>query len=502
MGTRILWAIVIGFLSGVFARSYFHLGMAEVCFLALLGSAAVVLGFVEKRKQAAAITIAAALLSCALGVVRMDAAVLHADSMLSARIGKTVALDGVVFAEPDARDASTHISVAVDSLVVGTTTIPVHARVLASAPPHTVVAYGDRVRVKGKLGLPEAFDTGLGRSFDYPGYLAKDGIGYQVSFAQVSRAGKNEGNMFAAWAIGMKQLFLAGLHRAIPEPESGLAGGITVGDKRGPGTDVSNDFRTVGLVHIVVLSGYNITVVMNAVARIIQWAPRVMQFGAAGIVVAFFILMSGGASTAVRAGIMALLAVYARQNGRVYLALRALGVVAVGMVLWNPYVLAFDPGFQLSALATIGLVVFSPMCAARLQWLTEKYGLREIAASTLGTQLTVLPLLLYQNGQLPIFSLPANLLALPVMPAAMFFSGIAAFAGWIAGPLGPFVGFPAYVLLGYVITIAHVFAALPFATIAVPVFSGWVLALVYVLLLLFAMRQQKTSFPPHSNSNS
>jgi len=265
---------------------------------------------------------------------------------------------------------------------------------------------------------------------------------------------------------------------------------------------LSDTFRTVGLVHIVVLSGYNITVVMSAIARAIAWAPRIMQFGARGFVVAFFILMSGGAATAVRAGLMALLAVFARETGRVYLALRALGVVAFGMVLWNPWTLAFDPGFQLSALATIGLILFTPMFAVRLQWVTERYGLREIAASTLGTQLAVLPLLLYQNGQLSLYALPANLLALPVMPLAMFFSGIAALAGWAAGPLAPLIGFPAYALLGYVIGVARLFASLPFASLSIPAFGAWWLAIVYGMLFSVTAALSQTSSPPPPNSHS
>jgi competence protein ComEC len=196
--------------------------------------------------------------------------------------------------------------------------------------------------------------------------------------------------------------------------------------------------------------------------------------------------MSGGAASAVRAGAMALIAVYARATSRVFLAMRILGVVALVMVLWDPFTLAFDPSFQLSVLATLGLIAFTPWFAARLTWITERFGLREIAASTLATQTAVLPLLLYQSGQLSLYSLPANLLALIAVSPAMFASFAAAFAGVFLGPIAPFVALPAYLLLGYVIKVAEFFASLPFAALTVPPFSAWWLVPVYVCLLLFS----------------
>lgn len=488
MGARVLWSLVAGFLLGVFLRSFFPIGILAALFLALLGCGIGAYGIVEKKKNT--FLVCALLLAGALGIARMDGAILHGDPTLNSFVGKTITLEGVVFAEPDARDTSTRIPTEVSFLISKTATSSVRARVLVIAPAHTAIAYGAHVQVAGKLELPEAFDSGLGRQFDYPSYLGKDGIGYQLSFAQVERMGGNVGNPVTAFAIRLKQLFLTGLRRALPEPESGLAGGITVGDKRGPGTELNDTFRTVGLVHIVVLSGYNITVVLNAAATIVKRLPYVFQFGTSGLVVLFFILMSGGAATAVRAGIMALLAVFARETGRQFIALRALGVVAVGMVLWNPWTLAFDPSFQLSALATVGMIIFTPLLAARMQWVPERFGLREIVASTLGTQLTVLPLLLYQNGQLSLVALPANILALPVMPAAMFFSGIAAFAGLMAGPLAPIIALPAYLLLGWVIGIAQLFAAFPFASLSLPAFGAWWLILLYGALCALGYRVQ------------
>ncbi len=486
MRTHILFALIGGFLVGVFIRSFVPIGSAFIAFAALLAAAALLLigiGAVHRG----GLVVAVAFLALAGGIARMDTATLSENPVLTAHLGKKVTIEAIVTDEPDVRDGGVRLSLRVERLITATSTVAMEAGVLALVPPHADVSYGDRVRVTGMLRLPEAFDAGLGRQFRYPEFLAKDGIAYQLAFAQVDA---RESSVAAWWpkqaALWLKRHYLAGLRQSLPEPEAGLAGGITVGDKRSIGAELSEDFRRASLIHMVVLSGYNITVVINFIRWLLQTLPHGVQYSGLGTAVLLFVLMSGGAASAVRAGIMALVAVFARATGRVYLAGRILSVVAFCMVLWNPMYLAFDPSFQLSILATLGLIVFTPIFAERLQWLTERFGLREIAASTLGTQLAVLPLLLYQSGQLSLVAFPANLLALLPIPLAMSASFLAAFGGLLAGPLAPLIAFPAYLLLAYVVEVAEFFAALPFAAVSVPAFSAWWLVLIYGALLFWA----------------
>ena len=210
---------------------------------------------------------------------------------------------------------------------------------------------------------------------------------------------------------------------------------------------------------MLVLSGYNITIVINAATAILGSLSQSVRFGVAGIVVIFFALMTGGAASAVRAGAMALIAIFARVTHRVFLAGRILGVVCFAMVAWNPWTLAFDPGFQLSVLATLGLILFTPIFSGWFVRVPKKYGLREIVAS------------------------PANLLALVTVPAAMSLSFFAAIAGLVSGPFAPLLGAPAYAVLWYEIFVARFFASLPFAAFSIPVFSALWMFAAYVILL-------------------
>ena len=479
---------MLSFLVGVAVRTHIPFGWMTILFF--IFAAAISAAFFYFQRESSALFLTCALIAFSLGALRMHTGVIEREPTLDALVGEKVTLEGYVQDEPDARENNVRIPLRIHT--VGETKIESDIAVLIIAPLHTEVAYGDRITAEGKLALPEKFETGEGRVFDYPGFLAKDRILYQVSFAKVAKLEGNEGFAVKSWAIWLKQEYLRGIANALGEPQAGLAGGITVGDKRGLGEELSDVFRTVGLTHIVVLSGYNIMVVVEALLRWLSRAPQALRLGIAGFVAFFFAAITGFASASTRAAAMAMIAITGKATKRTYLASRALILVAVGMVLWNPYLLIYDPGFQLSIIATAGLIGLTPLFESRLGWITEKFGLRDIAAATLGTQLAVIPLLLYQNGQLSIFALPANLLALVVIPWAMLLSAIAAIFGLFTGVIAPFFGFPAYILLSYVIYVAKLFAALPFSSVSLPAFSVWILVLAYVGLALLAYKKKAT----------
>ena len=462
---RAFWACASGFVLGV--------GLVPLVPLSLsLGAFFILLALASLIAAPRAFIIPCFLCANVLGLWWAEVPLLR-DAELDSALGSTATIEGVIIAEPDEREGSTRLTIELES----------GARVLVVGPPHVALTYGDRIAASGELGLPQAFETGEGRTFDYGGYLALSGIGYMLSFADAERITTGSFSFMGA-AIALKQRYLDGLARALPEPHAGLAGGITAGEKRGLGTELGETFRVAGLTHIVVLSGYNIMIVIAFFERVFASCRRTVRL-ALGIGVAiFFVLMTGFAAASVRAAAMATIALFARASGRTYAALRALAIVALGMIAVNPRILLSDPGFQLSIIATWGLIMIAPLIESRLTVVTERMGLRAIVATTLGTQAAVLPLILYQSGLLSLVSLPANLLVLPAVPLAMLTSFIAGVAGIIAGPLAPFIGAPAYALLSYIIALAQSLAALPFSSLAVPPFPLSILVVFYAALIL------------------
>ncbi len=485
---RVLFAFCTGFIAGILLRSLAPLGIASIA-AALLVSAAAAL-VVRGRARASALLALVFVVAGGLGALRAGSAVLTGDQYLDAHIGQRVVLEGRVFQEPDVREGSVRLSVA----LMEASTTPVAARILAALPPQTHVRYGDTVRLSGTLAYPEAFDTEYGRTFDYPGYLAVSGIGYRLERANVAVLSPATPSLTAA-AIALKQAYVGGLERSLPEPEAGLAAGITAGDKRGLGREAADEFRTANLTHIIVLSGYNITVVADALMRVLSFAPLAVRFAGGGAIALLFALMTGNAAASVRAAAMASIAMAARLGGRIYLADRALLVVVAGMAAWNPLSVAYDPGYQLSVAATAGLIWLSPLVERWCARVPERFGIRAVAVSSLSAQIAVAPLLFYSSGLVSLIALPANLLVLVVIPLAMGASAVAALGGLLVGPVAPLIALPAYALLAYIVGIVHLLASIPGAALGLPPFPGVLVFAAYAALagLVLSVRKREAA---------
>jgi competence protein ComEC len=296
----------------------------------------------------------------------------------------------------------------------------------------------------------------------------------------------------------LKHAFTKSVGALIPEPHASLLGGLVVGAKQSLGKNLLDDFRRAGVIHIVVLSGYNITIVAEAVMNFFYFLPRYLgqTFGAIGIIL--FAIMTGGSATVVRASIMALLVILARASGRKYDITRALLLAGFLMVLQNPKILVFDSSFQLSFMSTLALVYVSPILKKYFMFVTEKFGLRSVVVATLSTQIFVLPMLLYKMGELSIVALPVNLLVLSAIPATMFFGFLSGVIGFISSILAFPVAFVTYVLLDYELKVVEFFSHLPFASVAVSSFPFWVAvscyAIYFVLYFIFKMKDGVTAY--------
>lgn len=474
MQDRLLFIGVIGFTLGTAAQSFFDMPWAATGCIALIGGLFV--GFRVWKKESIYLGAGLLLLAASLGIARTELQPSRLPDAFRPLIGEVAAIQGVIVSDPDIRESSQRLTVEISE--GGSST-----RVLVVAPSYPPVSYGETISAAGKVELPQPFDTANGRVFRYDKFLAKDGVFAVMQNSKIEVAAPREGlwvQMRGALS-DFKFAGLAALARALPEPEASLAGGLILGGKQGFGQSLLNDFITSGLVHIVVLSGYNVMIVADAVFRIAKLVSRSWAPAAAILTILSFVLAAGAGAASVRAGIMASIAMYGRASGRTYDAFRALVAAGLLMLLWNPLTLAYDPGFQLSFIATLGLIFGAPVIERWLASVRPKF-LREIASSTIAAQIAVLPLLLYQNGLFSIVALPANLLVLPVVPFAMAASALAGVAGFLVPAIAPTIAFPAYLVLTYITSLVQFAAALPFSALALPAFPFVFVILAYAAL--------------------
>ncbi|MEA2112989.1 MAG: ComEC/Rec2 family competence protein [Patescibacteria group bacterium] len=405
---------------------------------------------------------------------------------------QNVSVTGIVMDEPDERENNTKLVVKIlslENLDLNKTNI----KMLLTVQHYPQFEYGDEIKFSGVLQKPKNFFTDGGREFDYVRYLSKDNIFYQIFYPEVNLVSGGNGNFVKEKLFSFKKVFLGQIKEIIPEPQLSLLGGLLVGAKQSLGQDLQDDFRKVGLIHIVVLSGYNVAIIAGFIMSLFSFFPRIIGMSLGALSIVLFAVMVGGSATIVRASIMALLVIFARATGRVNDMTRALFLAGFVMVLHNPNIVVFDPSFQLSFMATLGLILLAPKLDKFFKFVPEKFYLRETVLATISTQIFVLPLLLYMMGELSIVAVFVNLLVLMFIPLTMLFgflTGMFVFIStWLALPFS----YITQLLLSYELKVVEIFASLPFASIKVNFFPFYLMVIVYCLYFLLLRKFTKQS---------
>lgn len=415
---------------------------------------------------------AVCLLFFTFGLLRTEIHYWHfGHSPLQALVGEEVELVGTVIREPEQTESAVRLYVQVDTDVL-----------VVSTERLTAVSYGDEIQLAGLIKKPEAFETDLGRTFQYEKYLLAKGVEYQISFAKVTVLTEKTGSKVITALLSVKHSLMQGIEQVLPEPQAGLGEGLLLGVKQALGSQLESDFRVTGIIHIVVLSGYNVMLVVAFVMYVLGLFLRKRWRIFAGIVaIVAFALIVGLSVTVVRASIMASLLLFAEGFSKNYNVLRALFFAGFVMIFINPFLLLYDIGFQLSFMATLGLLLVAPRFEAMAAKVPAQIGLREFLVATIATQLAVLPLLLYNIGQVSLVAVVVNVLVLPVVPLAMLLTFMSGTLALVSLSVAVPVAYLASITLTYIITVAETFAAIPFAAITVPAFPAWVIVLMYLV---------------------
>jgi competence protein ComEC len=336
--------------------------------------------------------------------------------------------------------------------------------VAATLPRYPEIEPGLRVTVDGSLRAPPTGPYGdYLRRIDVVGTLQSRSLAVNGSVdgaaAALERLRRGAGDALAA---------------AIPEPEAGLAAGIVIGLRDRVDRDLAADFTTVGASHVVAISGWNIAIVAATVAALAHRFSRRRRSVILAIAIVAYVLFAGASPSVVRAAAMAGVVLIARESGRAGRAAAALGWAAAILLVIEPS-LVVDPGFQLSTLATAGILAWSNRLDARLRtiaggrlpgWLAESL------AVSLAAQAATLPVVLATFGRLAIISPVINLAVVPLVAPAMAAALIALLGGAVAVLGGPAIvatvaGLPAWAILTAMCTVIRAGAALPIASLTI-----------------------------------
>lgn len=503
MRQGVFYSVIFGFLCGVGVYSvwlvdfWYEKSVMVWCVLGVV-SLLVVAASMKIQHRALIICIACSVFlgSFLGGVARAHHALTrHIDPVIESFIDTKVTVVGRIAEDPDERQTHTRLIVEIETLQGRA--LSRAEKVLVSTRPYTAFVFGEQVEVSGKLTRPENFETETGRVFDYVNYLGKDEIFYQISFAEVAllptSPTRHLWRSLKKLLLDLKNTLVGKIDELFEQPEGALLAGVLFGEQAGLGRELQDDFRATGVIHIVVLSGFNVTVIAVFIAWFLGriFRPRVaLVFSILGIIC--FVILVGAGATIVRAGIMAVLAVLARLLGRENDVTRALLLAGFVMVLHNPKILVYDISFQLSFLATLGIIYVVPQLERVFGWLSNIFTLRETVVSTLAAQVFVMPLILYAIGEFSSVAPLVNVLVVPLVPASMLLGFLASLFGLLWEPLGMVFMIPTYLILHVQIKMVEWFGDLSFASVMVPQFPVWIVFALYVVLgLAFIGKKNK-----------
>ncbi len=469
---KTLLASCFGFLVGTAVASLVHVAVAGAV---LFGMVATVIGLLVVFWRELGVRLVFMIVACiALGFTWYS---LHVPPLTS-YVGPQTFTASIV-REPDVRQGSVRYVLESEEIAGGMYMI---------LQPYPRYAYGDQLSVTCRLTQPEPIDV-----FQYDKYLLSQGAAWQCSGAEVDKIGSGKGNALMGSILALKGRVARQVNLLWHEPYSGLFAGLLYGYRGGLGS-LDEAFKRTGLTHIVAVSGYNVSLVAALLLPILYRLriPRKKAFWLVVAGIATFVLFTGASSSVVRAGVMGILTLLGSYWGRS----RGVGTLviaaAVIMVLTNPFVLMWDPGFQLSFLATLGLVYLSPHITARLP--DKIPGIfSESLATTLSAIVMTLPLQLTLFGQLSLVAPLANVLILWTIPWLMIGSAISVLLSFVLFPLGQVVGWLVFAAAALVVWVVRMLASLPFAAISItlPVF---VAVIMYGLLLVLFLRKRRTTF--------
>ncbi len=419
----------------------------------------------------------------AFGIFRFHGVDKTPPEFFESKVGEHISFTGIIIDEPDKRENN-------QKLTILTKENDEQTKILASVSLDDKYKYGDEINFSGKLQKPENFTTDQGKEFDYINYLRKDGIYYVMSYVNTDVISSDNGNFIKSILFSAKAKFLEKIDLNIRQPESLLMGGLILGEKSAFSDELRKSFVNTGTIHIVALSGYNVTIIAEWIMKLfthISFISNNLGIGLGIFSILLFVLMTGASSTAIRAGIMATLVLIARATGRNYDVGRGLVLAGVFMVLLNPFVLVYDVSFQLSFIATIAVIFFTPKIEKYFLWVPTHFQLRDIISVTSSAYVFVFPFILYKMGNLSTVALPANVLVLPFIPITMLFGFLTGLSGMIWYVLAIPFGYASYLLLYYELWIIGVFSNIPFASISIPNFPliFTILIYAYFIYMLF-----------------
>lgn len=344
--------------------------------------------------------------------------------------------------------------------------------------------YGDIINIKGRVKPFDDFRS-------YSSVIVSGKISYP-SIELVSPAKFS----FRKISLLLKKKIVFSLQKIIPEPQSSLLISLIFGAKNNLTSVLEKQIRRCGLSHVIVASGLHLSIIAKALSGFLDilYMSNSANFVFSSLFLLCFAFMVGLTPSIIRAAIMAFLLVLSRFSFRLYNSFNALLLAAVVMVWLNPLILFWDLGFQLSFLATAGIIFLYPLWKESPFWQQDWFNkkgqiIRETLLSTFSALTFVIPWIIFKTQVFSLVSPITNLLILPFVPLIMMGGAIVAISSLLFYPFGLFLGALLNLILVYFIGVVSLFSSLSWSQAYIPSILHWLIIPYYIFLFSYIYKK-------------
>ncbi|MDG1949204.1 MAG: ComEC/Rec2 family competence protein, partial [bacterium] len=281
-------------------------------------------------------------------------------------------------------------------------------RVLVWLPLYPEVSHDDELIFNCRVQQPEAFN-----GFAYDKFLQVRNIGAVCYRPQYLDVIPTESWSIMGVILSFKNTLIQQIRSVLPEPHASYVSGLLFGGSTALSSELKTDFSRTGTSHILAASGFNVSLFSLAFLTWILGTRVGRKRGLilTTILLVLYVITAGMTPAVMRAGVMGGLVVLERWISRKAYMLNAFLLTGAIMLLFNPLLLLYDVGFQLSFVATIAVITLTKPLSTRLKFLPETLGLREAFAGSLAAIALTTPIILWHFGELSIIAPFVNLLA-------------------------------------------------------------------------------------------
>ena len=491
--------IVINFITGILISEYTKNPWILVAITGFLGGI-IALYFRNLRF----------LLFIPLGLVFSTNSQLMSNDNILNFVGEKTDIEGVLYKSPESRESGSRLYLDTETIISSGVKEPASGKVIIYIEDSAqLLAYGDRVRLlEVKLRPIENFKNpggfNLKRFYERQSIYARgflDGDDSIISFG-LAESYNPILQYIDRSRIKFRNFVLAGF----PSPESAILNAITVGDKAGILQKTRTEFSKAGMAHILAISGLHVGAVAIAFFFIIKWLLKrseyiLLRFQvprlAAGMTILpifLYTAVAGFSTSAVRAFIMISLYLLSIVIGKEEYRVNTLSAAALIILLWHPWSL-FEISFQLSFAAVCGILIAHKFYPFRFNTFKDKF--YSLLKTTVAASLVTFPLVANSFGILPLVSMPANLILIPLIEFIIVPISLLSFIGYLVSPgIGGFL-ISANIFFIEMLTFGvESVLKIPYSSLTIPPMNtvSWVMFFIVVIFLILNSVYPKIKF--------